>query len=150
MRTSNIMIWLALTLLLVPTTISAQSVEMESDSINANEAVVDTISADELIINSLDSIINDMKEFDNVELSPNPRYAFVTKEGKMGIFDMTRMENVTKIEYDDIWFSMRSTSDTGNMTLFRFKQGAKLGVLGVYEPDNSYRMIYFTDSDDEE
>lgn len=149
MRTSNIMIRLALTILLVPTTMSAQSVEMESDSIDANEAVVDTISADELFSNSLDSIINDLKEFDNVELSPNPRYAFVTKDGKMGIFDMTRMENVTKIEFDDIWFSMRSTSDTGNMTLFRFKQGAKLGVLGVYEPDNSYRMIYFTDPDEE-
>lgn len=149
MRTSNIMIWLALTLLLVPTTMSAQSVETVNDSIDENEAVVDTISADELIINSLDSIINDMKEFDNVELSPNPRYAFVTKDGKMGIFDMTRMENVTKIEFDDIWFSMRSTSDTGNMTLFRFQQGAKFGVLGVYEPDNSYRMIYFTDPDEE-
>lgn len=137
-------------LLFVPTTISAQSTEIANDSTGAKEAIVDTINIDNLLGNSLDSIIYKQKEFENVELSPNPRYAIVTKDGKMGVFDMSRLQKVTEVDYNDIWFSMRSTSDNGNMTFFRFKKGAKLGVLGIYEPDNSFKFIYLTDPDEEE
>lgn len=150
MRKINIIRWLALTLLLVPTGMSAQSTDMENDSISANEVKADSVDIESLSGISIDSIIDNLKEFESVDLSPNPRYAIVTKDGKMGIFDMTRLKKVTEIEYNDIWFSIRTTSENGNMTLFRFKQADKFGVLGINETDNSLSSIYFTIPDMEE
>ncbi len=68
----------------------------------------DSIRADtiDLSIPSIPQI--PLEKCDSLTLnSPGDRYGVVWKEGKCGIYDIVKWENVTKIEYKDLWYSFR-------------------------------------------
>ena len=126
--------WLVLALLLVPTLMSAQEVIEEADSVSEDGVTVTQY---------------DLKECEWVDICDNPKYAIVAKDGRKGIYDMERHQNVTEIEFRNIYYSR--TDENEDSTLidwFVVKKGIKKGILCVFEENNDIMSIWMDDPDE--
>ena len=69
------------------------------------------------------------------------RYGVVWKDGKCGIYDLSRCENVTKIEYSNLWYAYRRELEGEYFTYFSWEESETLGIIGVAEANNQFISI---------
>ena len=74
--------------------------------------------------------------------NPNDRYGVVWKDGKCGIFDISKWENVTNIEYKELWFSFRREIEGEYYTYFGWDEEDTKGVIGVAEVNNTFVTLF--------
>lgn len=131
-------------------TVSAQIIErVDSIDIETGEffpaediQTVDTISCESVLsikdpipqvpFEELDSMT--MRNFDD-------RYVVVYKKGKCGIYDLLKEQNVTRIEYSDLWFSFRKEMEGEYYTYFGWDEPDTRGVIGIAESNNQFLSI---------
>ncbi len=137
---------------------SAQEVEAV-DSIDLETGIIypangvavetpDTISVDSIMKPSVVQIPLDSCDSLMVR-NPDDRYGVVWKDGKCGIFDISKWENVTNIEYKELWFSFRREIEGEYYTYFGWDEEDTKGVIGVAEVNNTFVAIWFPKNDEE-
>lgn len=143
---------------LVALDIGAQKVEAV-DSIDVDTGIIypangvavetpDTISADSIMEPSVIQVPFDSCDSLMVR-NADDRYGVVWKDGKCGIYDITKWENVTNIEYKELWFSFRREIEGEYYTYFGWDEDDKKGVIGVAEVNNTFVAIWFPKNDEE-
>lgn len=65
-------------------------------------------------------------------------YGVVYKDGKCGIYDLIKHENVTQIAYSRLWFSFRKEQEGEYYTYFSWEESDSIGVIGVAEVNNQF------------
>lgn len=136
----------------------AQGVEV-CDSIDLETGIVyradgtieenpDTVSVDSIFKPSVAQIPLDSCDSLMVR-NPDDRYGVVWKGGKCGIYDISKWENVTNIEYKELWFSFRREIEGEYYTYFGWDEVDKKGVIGVAEVNNTFVAISFPKNDEE-
>ena len=65
-------------------------------------------------------------------------YGVVYKNGKCGIYDLIKNENVTRIEYSYLWYAYRKEVEGEYFTYFSWEEPETIGVVGVAEVNNQF------------
>ena len=123
-------------------TISAQTVEVDSIEVLDidNIEIVDTIDCSTLETPSIPQI--PFEELDSMTMSSlDDRYVVVYKDGKCGIYDLLKEENVTRIEYGYLRFSFRKEMEGEYYTYFSWEEDTTMGVIGIAEVNNQFLSI---------
>ena len=82
------------------------------------------------------------EELDSLTMSSlDDRYVVVYKDGKCGIYDLLKEENVTRIEYGYLRFSFRKEMEGEFYTYFSWEEDKTLGVIGIAEVNNQFISI---------
>lgn len=76
-------------------------------------------------------------------------YGVVYKDGKCGIFDLIKHENVTRIEYSYLWYAYRKEFEGEYFTYFSWEEPETIGVVGVAEVNNQFIGISMPKKKDE-
>ena len=136
--------------LLLATSVSAQVIEAV-DSIDVETGVIyyadstqvtDTISCDTLDLSKQPIPQIPFEELDSLTMSSlDDRYVVVYKDGKCGIYDLLKEENVTRIEYGYLRFSFRKEMEGEFYTYFSWEEDKTLGVIGIAEVNNQFISI---------
>lgn len=145
-------------LFLVALDIGAQEVEAV-DSIDVDTGIIypangvvmetpDSISSDSIMEPSVIQVPLDSCDSLMVR-NADDRYGVVWKDGKCGIYDITKWENVTNIEYKELWFSFRREIEGEYYTYFGWDEDDTKGVIGVAEVNNTFVAIWFPKNDEE-
>lgn len=114
----------------------------------------ETVAVDTVRCDSLESISPDVPQVAFEELdsmiteSFDDRYVVVYKEGKCGVYDLLKEENVTRIEYDALEMSFCREIEGERFTYFTFIFEGKKGILGISEATNHYITILFPEEND--
>ena len=138
---------------------SAQEIEAV-DSIDVETGVI--YYADTTQVN--DTISTDMIESANPPIPQIPleecdslmardvsdRYGVVYKDGKCGVYDLMKHENVTRIEYRELWFSFRREIEGEYYSYFGWEEDDSKGVIGIAEANNQFVAISMPKEQDEE
>lgn len=84
-----------------------------------------------------------MEECDSMlAYSMDDHYGFIYKDGKCGIYDMTKNENVTEIEYPPLYFSCRKEVENGGWySYFYWEDDTLAGTIGVAEANNTFIVV---------
>lgn len=145
--------------LLLATSVSAQVIEAV-DSIDVETGVIyyadstlvtDTISCDILDLSKPPIPQIPFEELDSLTMSSlDDRYVVVYKDGKCGIYDLLKEENVTRIEYSYLRFSFRKEMEGEFYTYFSWEEDKTLGVIGIAEVNNQFISIAMPKKKDEE
>jgi len=69
------------------------------------------------------------------------RYGVVYKDGKCGVYDLVKHENVTRIEYKELWFSFRREIEGEYYSYFGWEEDDSKGVIGIAEANNQFVAI---------
>ena len=136
--------------LLMPFAASAQEIEAV-DSIDVETGVIyyadsiqvnDTISTDTIDITNPPIPQVPLNECDSlIARDVTDRYGVVYKDGKCGIYDFVKHENVTRIEYRELWFSFRREIEGEYYSYFGWEEDDSKGVIGVAEANNQFIAI---------
>lgn len=136
--------------LLIATSVSAQVIDAV-DSIDVETGVVyyadstqvtDTISCDTLDLSKPTIPQIPFEELDSLTMSSlDDRYVVVYKDGKCGIYDLRKEENVTRIEYGYLRFSFRKEMEGEYYTYFFWEEETTQGVIGIAEVNNQFISI---------
>ena len=119
---------------------AVDSIDVETGVIYPANEVADTVSVDSLANASVPQIPID--QCDSLLLrTPNDRYGVVWKDGKCGVYDLAKEENVTRIEYGNLWYSFRKEMEGEYYTYFGWEEADKKGVIGVAEVNNQFITI---------
>lgn len=145
--------------LLIATSVSAQVIEAV-DSIDVETGVVyyadstqvtDTISCDTLDLSEQPIPQIPFEELDSLTMnSLDNRYVVVYKDGKCGIYDLRKEENVTRIEYGYLRFSFRKEMEGEDYTYFFWEEETTQGVIGIAEVNNQFISIAMPKKEDDE
>lgn len=65
-------------------------------------------------------------------------YGVVYKDGKCGIYDLIKSENVTRIEYSYLWYAYRKEFEGEYFTYFSWEEPETIGIVGVAEVNNQF------------
>ena len=65
-------------------------------------------------------------------------YGVVYKDGKCGIYDLVKHENVTRIEYSYLWYAYCKEFEGEYFTYFSWEEPETIGVVGVAEVNNQF------------
>lgn len=136
--------------LLMPFAASAQEIEAV-DSIDVETGVI--YYADSTQVN--DTISTDTIDYANPPIPQIPleecdsltardvtdRYGVVYKDGRCGIYDLMKHENVTRIDYKELWFSFRREIEGEYYSYFGWEEDDSKGVIGVAESNNQFVAI---------
>lgn len=68
-------------------------------------------------------------------------YGVMYKDGKCGIYDLVKRENVTRIEYSHLWYAYRREFEGEYFTYFSLEEPDVIGVVGVAEENNQFMVI---------
>lgn len=82
--------------------------------------------------------------------SLDDRYVLVYKEGKCGIYDLLKEENVTRIEYSYLRFSFRKEMEGEYYTYFLWEEETTQGVIGIAEVNNQFISIAMPKKEDDD
>ena len=118
------------------------SIDMETGVIYPanNVEVVDTIDCSTIETPLIPQI--PFAELDSLTMSSlDNRYVVVYKDGKCGIYDLLKEENVTRIEYGYLRFSFRKEMEGEYYTYFSWEEDKTLGVIGIAEVNNQFISI---------
>ena len=147
------------TFVLVTVQMSAQEIEAV-DSIDVETGIIypanggvaiDSIYADTLDMSDPPVPQISLDQCDSLMVSsPNDRYGVVWKDGKCGIYDISKWENVTPIAYKDLWFSSRKEMEGEYYSYFGWDEDATKGVISVAEVNNQFIAISMPKKDDNE
>ena len=78
-----------------------------------------------------------LEQCERVDTCSIAKFAIVTKDGKRGIYDLDKHENVTEIVFDVAGFSRLYVSDEGiEVFYFYVKKGVECGTIGVVGDNN--------------
>jgi hypothetical protein len=145
--------------LLIATSVPAQVIEAV-DSIDVETGVVyyadstqvtDTISCDTLDLSKPTIPQIPFEELDSLTMSSlDDRYVVVYKDGKCGIYDLRKEENVTRIEYSYLRFSFRKEMEGEYYTYFFWEEESTQGVIGIAEVNNQFISIAMPKKEDDE
>ena len=136
--------------LLMPLVASAQEVEAV-DSIDVETGVIyyadstqvsDTISTDSMNCANPPIPQIPLEDCDSLMARDyTEHYGVVYKDGKCGIYDLVKHENVTRIEYSYLWYAYRKEFEGEYFTYFSWEELETLGVVGVAEANNQFVAI---------
>ena len=104
----------------------------DGDSIRADTIDLSTPSIPQIPLEKCDSLTLN---------SPGDRYGVVWKAGKCCIYDIIKWENVTKIEYKDLWYSFRKEMEGEYYSYFGWDEDDTKGITGVAEVNNQFIAI---------
>ena len=145
--------------ILLSVAISAQEVETV-DSIDVETGAIyyadstqvsDMISTDTLDYANLPIPQIPLEECDSLMARDiTDHYGVVYKDGKCGIYDLVKHENVTRIEYSYLWYAYRKEFEGEYFTYFSWEEPETLGVIGVAEANNQFVAISMPKKRDEE
>lgn len=148
-----------MSLLLAASSVSAQVIEAV-DSIDVETGVIyyadstqvtDTISCDTLDLSKPPIPQIPFEELDSLTMSSlDDRYVVVYKDGKCGIYDLQKEENVTRIEYGHLRFSFRKEMEGEYYTYFFWEEETTQGVIGIAEVNNQFITIAMPKKEDDE
>lgn len=111
---------------------------------------VDTVSCDSLFHQEASIPQIPLELLDSMLISNfDDRYAVVYKGGKCGIYDRQKEENVTRIEYTALWFSLRKEVEGEYYTYFGWDEPETMGVIGIAEVNNQFMTIAMPKNDDD-
>ena len=111
--------------------------------------VVDTIGSSKLEMPSVPQI--PFEELDSLTMSSlDDRYVVVYKDGKCGIYDLQKGENVTRIEYGYLRFSFRKEMEGEYYTYFFWEEETTQGVIGIAEVNNQFISIAMPKKDEDD
>ncbi len=114
----------------------------------AQTEAVDTVSVSDIVEPVIPRISFD--ELDSLFMtSYADRYVVVYKDGKCGVYDLLKKENVTRIEYDRLSMSFRKEIEGGYYTYFNVIDNGQEGVLGISEATNQFLTIMMPKEDEE-
>lgn len=136
--------------LLIQLLASAQEIEAV-DSLDVETGVI--YYADSTQVN--DTISTDTIDYANPPIPQIPleecdsltardvtdRYGVVYKDGRCGIYDLMKHENVTRIDYKELWFSFRREIEGEYYSYFGWEEDDSKGVIGVAESNNQFIAI---------
>ena len=135
---------------LIPFSISAQEIEMV-DSIDVETGVIYyadstqvsyTISTDTMDCANPPVPQIPLEDCDSLMARDySDHYGVVYKDGKCGIYDLVKHENVTRIEYSYLWYAYRKEFEGEYFTYFSWEEPETLGVVGVAEANNQFVAI---------
>lgn len=130
---------------------TVDSIDLETGVVYPANGVIeetpDTIPVDSIFKPSVTQVPLDSCDSLMVR-NPNDRYGVVWKNGKCGIYDISKWENVTNIEYKELWFSFRREMEGEYYTYFGWDEVDKRGVIGVAEVNNTFVAISFTKNEE--
>lgn len=132
-------------------TTSAQTAVVDSIDVSDidNIEVVDTIDCSNLEAPSIPQI--PFAELDSLTMSNlDDRYVVVYKDGKCGIYDLLKEENVTRIEYGCLRFSFRKEMEGEYYTYFFWEEETTQGVIGIAEVNNQFISIAMPKKDEDD
>lgn len=144
--------------LLIPLVASAQKNEVV-DSIDVETGIIyyaDSTQVSNMV--SSDTIVSTKSPIPQIPLdecdslmvnSPSDGYGVVWKDGRCGIYDIAKWENVTKIEYKDLWFSFRREIEGEYYSYFGWDENDTKGVIGIAEVNNQFITISMPKVQDE-
>lgn len=145
--------------LLMPFAASAQEIEAV-DSIDVETGVIyyadstqvsDTISADTIDCANPPIPQIPLEECDSLMARDiTDHYGVVYKGGKCGIYDLVKHENVTRIEYRELWFSFRREIEGEYYSYFGWEEDDSKGVIGIAEANNQFVAISMPKEQNEE
>lgn len=145
--------------LMIPLVASAQKTETV-DSINVETGIVyyadstqisNSVSTDTIGCTNSPIPQIPLDECDSLMMSsPGDRYGVVWKEGRCGIYDISKWENVTRIEYKDLWFSFRREMEGEYYSYFGWEENDTKGVIGIAEVNNQFITISMPKEQNEE
>lgn len=93
--------------------------------------VADTIDAEEALSNKHITQVP-LELCEQIDTCSIAKFAIVTKNGKQGIYDLEKHENVTEIDLDVAGFSRRYVSEDGiEVFYFYVEKGIERGTIGV-------------------
>ena len=127
------------------------SIDLETGVIYpANKVeVVDTIDCAEIETPPIPQI--PFEELDSLTMSSlDDRYVVVYKDGKCGIYDLLKEENVTRIEYGYLRFSFRKEMEGEYYTYFFWEEETTQGVIGIAEVNNQFISIAIPKKDEDD
>lgn len=102
----------------------------------------DTVRADTIDLSTPKIPQIPLDECDSLMVSsPGDRYGVIWKAGRCGIYDIVKWENVTEIEYKDLWFSFRREIEGEYYSYFGWDEDDSKGVIGVAEVNNQFIAI---------
>lgn len=114
----------------VPETKSDETVVMDTAVVDT--AVVSDNGVVQIALDACDSLmVSDITD----------RYGVVYKNGKCGVYDIVRHENVTGIEFDYLKYSRRMEMEGGYYSYFYWERDADSGAVGIVEEDNHFMII---------
>lgn len=133
--------------LVLPFTGLAQEIETV-DSIDVETGVIyyadsthvnDTISTDTIDCANPPIPQIPLEECDSLTVRDiTDHYGVVYKDGKCGIYDLFKNENVTHIEYTYLWYAYRKEFEGEYFTYFSWEEPETIGVVGVAEANNQF------------
>ena len=148
-----------MSLLIATSSVSAQ-VMNAVDSIDVETGVIyyadstqvsDTISTDTIDCTNPPIPQIPLDKCDSLMVSsPGDRYGVVWKNGMCGIYDISKGENVTRIEYKDLWFSFRKEMEGEYYSYFGWDEDTTKGVIGVAEVNNQFIAISMPKKDEDD
>ena len=130
---------------------SAQTAVVDSIDVSDidNVEVVDTIDISNLETPPIPQI--PFEELDSLTMSSlDDRYVMVYKDGRYGIYDLLKEENVTRIEYGYLRFSFRKEMEGEFYTYFSWEEETTQGVIGIAEVKNQYISIAMPKKDEDD
>lgn len=90
-------------------------------------------------------------ELDSLTMSSlDDRYVVVYKDGKCGIYDLKKDENVTRIEYSYLRFSFRKEIEGEYYSYFFWEEETTQGVIGIAEVNNQFISIAMPKKDEDD
>ena len=105
-------------------------------------AVVETICADTIDCANPPIPQIPLEECDSLMACDiTDHYGVVYKDGKCGIYDLLKHENVTRIEYSYLWYAYRKEFEGEYFTYFSWEEPETLGVVGVAEANNQFVAV---------
>lgn len=136
--------------LLLPMAVSAKEVEMvdsiDVEAISVYDAdssqVRGEVSADD--VDGANPFVPQvpLEECDSLMAhAMDAHYGVVYKDGKCGIYDLVKRENVTRIEYSYLWYAYRREFEGEYYTYFSWEEPETIGVVGVAEDNNQSMAI---------
>lgn len=144
-------------LVMMTTNVVAQEIEAV-DSIDVEtgiiypangSAAIDTVCVDTLDVSNPPVPQIPLDECDSLMVSsPGDRYGVVWQNGKCGIYDISKGENVTRIEYRDLWFSFRKEMEGEYYSYFGWDEEETKGIIGVAEANNQFMAISMPKKDE--
>ena len=99
-------------------------------------AAVDTIGEEETVGKKHTTQVP-LEQCEQIDTCSITKFAIVTKDGKQGIYDLEKHENVTEIDFDVAGFSRRYVSEDGIEVLYFYvEKGIERGIIGVTGENN--------------
>lgn len=144
--------------MLIPLIVSAQEIEAV-DSIDVETGVIyfadstqvtDTICTDAIDSTNPPILQVPLEECDCLMARDvTDHYGVVYKDGKCGIYDLVKNQNVTRIEYSYLWYAYRKEFEGEYFTYFSWEEPETIGVVGVAEANNQFIGISMPKKHDE-